>query len=131
MFEWLRHLAFRGQFRRFGEQWHLEITPTYRFTWDGLSHYRYHEDALKGIKRLEGNRAVLSPVLFWASHMRSAGRLFSKTKKLLEFGDLLGFDIEVGINDQQWKKQDPDAPPDEASVEQLSLLPGLQGESEL
>ena len=131
MFEWLRHLAFRGQFRRFGEQWYLEITPTYRFTWDGLSHYRYHEDALKGIKRLEGNRAVLSPVLFWASHMRSAGRLFSKTKKLLEFGDLLGFDIEVGINDQQWKKQDPDAPPDEASVEQLSLLPGLQGESEL
>ena len=63
--------------------------------------------------------------------MRSAGQLFSKTKKLLEFGDLLEFDMGVGINDQQWKKQDPDAPPDETSVEQLPLLSDLQEVGEL
>ena len=31
-FEWYRHIAFRGQFRRFDDDWFLEITPTYRFT---------------------------------------------------------------------------------------------------
>lgn len=129
-FEWLRHLAFRGQFRRLEDQWYLEITPTYRFTWDGLIPYYYHEDALKGIKRLEGNRAVLSPVLFWADYLRSPGQLFSTSKKLLEFGELLEFDIEVGINDQRWKKEDPDAPPDEASDSELPFLPGFHIEGD-
>lgn len=130
-FEWLRHLAFRGQFRRFEDQWYLEITPTYRFTRDGLSLYRYHEDSLKGIKRLEGNRAVLSPVLFWANHLKSDGQLFSTAKPLLIFGELLSFGIEVGINDKQWKKQDPTAPPDDDYNDEFPFLPGFGEETEL
>lgn len=112
VFEWLRHLGFRGQFRRFDGQWYLEITPTYRFTWDGNWLYRFHNDALKGIKRLEGNRAVLSAVLFWANYLNPQNDLFATKDHPLTFGNLLGFDLEVGINDQQWSARDPNPPPD-------------------
>lgn len=130
-FEWLRHLAFRGQFRRFDGQWYLEITPTYRFTRDGYWLYRFHEDALKGIKRIEGNRSVLSAVLFWADHLHPKNDFFAKKDLPLVFGNLSVFDIEVGINDKQWSERDPNAPPEETAEIQGSFLSilNLQGKS--
>jgi Domain of unknown function (DUF4365) len=124
-FEWLRHLAFRGQFRRFDSQWYLEITPTYRYTRDGYSLYRFHEDALKGIKRIEGNRAVLSAVLFWADYLRLKDDFFAKKDLPLVFGKLPVFDLDVGINDGQWRKRDPNPPRDKTSGSQESFLPIL------
>ena len=64
-FVWLRHLAFRPRFKRFGGQWYLEITPTYVFTWDGRRLYRFHEEWLSRIKQIEKNRAVLSALALW------------------------------------------------------------------
>jgi len=122
-FEWLRHLAFRGQFRRFDGQWYLEITPTYRYTRDGYSLYRFHEDALKGIKRIEGNRAVLSTVLFWADYLRLKDDFFAKKDLPLVFGKLPVFDLDVGINDGLWRKRDPNPPRDKTSGSQESFLP--------
>jgi len=123
IFEWLRHLAFRGQFRRFDGQWYLEITPTYRFTSDGNWLYRFHEEALKGIKRLEGNRAVLSAILFWANYLNPKNDLFAAKDNPLTFGNLLHFDLEVGINDSQWSARDPNPPPEEASNLEDAFLP--------
>ena len=130
-FEWLRHLAFRGQFRRLEGQWYLEITPTYRFTLDGFSLYRFHDDALKGIKRIEGNRAVLSALLFWADYLRLQDDFFAKQDLPLVFGKLAAFDIDVGINDAQWRKRDPNRLHDKASGSEESSLPilGHQGKS--
>jgi hypothetical protein len=122
-FEWLRHLAFRGQFRRFDGQWYLEITPTYRYTRDGYSLYRFHEDALKGIKRIEGNRAVLSAVLFWADYLRLKDDFFAKKDLPLVFEKLPVFDLDVGINDGQWRKRDLNPPRDKTSGSQESFLP--------
>ncbi len=109
-FEWTRHMAFRGQFRRVEGQWFLEITPTYRFTRNGHELHRFHEEGLKGIKRLEGNRAVLSSVLFWADYLRPkpAGLFDSERTPLLTFGDLLTFDAPVGITDKDWLAADPE-----------------------
>lgn len=120
-FEWLRHLAFRGRFRRLEQQWFLEITPTYRFTSDGISLDRFHESRLKGIKRFEGNRAVLSAVLFWASYLREVAELFESPP--LVFGQVDTFDSEVGLDDSLWAAQDEPAPlADLTADEQLSLL---------
>jgi len=105
-FEWLRHLAFRGQFRLFSGRWYLEITPTYRFTSDGFTLDRFHEDRLKGIKRIEGNRAVLSSILFWADYLRPRAGLFRGVPPPLQFGELLSFPCDVGIVDQAWQSQD-------------------------
>jgi hypothetical protein len=107
-FESFRHLAFRGQFRFFDGRWYLEITPTYRFTRDGSVLDRFHVDRLKGIKRIEGNRAVLSSVLFWADHLVPKTSLFDDTSPPLQFGTLLTFECGVGIVDQAWLSDDPD-----------------------
>ena len=107
-FEWFRHLAFRAQFRRLEDTWFLEITPTYRFTSDGLTLDRFHLDRLKGIKRIEGNRAVLSCVLFWADYLRPRTNLFNGSPPPLQFGSLVTFDSGVGIVDQEWLSDDPE-----------------------
>jgi hypothetical protein len=102
-FTWLRHLAFRRQFRLFDEQWYLEITPTYTFTWDGVHLDRFHEQRLKRIKAIEGNRAVLAAVLFWSDYLKARrDLLYSSTPQKLKFGDLAGVDIDAGINDSAW-----------------------------
>ena len=107
-FEWFRHLAFRGQFRLLAGSWYLEITPTYRFTRDGYALDRFHVDRLKGIKRIEGNRAVLSAVLFWADYLTPKETLFSRNPPPLQFGELTVFPCDVGIVDREWLSDDPE-----------------------
>ena len=111
-YEWLRHLAFRGQFRLFDDQWYLEITPTYVFTWDGIRQYNFHESSLSGIKRLEGNRAVLSQVMLWAHTLTQSDDLFRSAPKL-RFGELLRHTLPTGIDDDGWLSGDPDVNPND------------------
>lgn len=106
-FDRYRHLAFRGQFRRLDGNWLLEITPTYRFTSDGVALDRFHEENLKGIKTLEGNRAVLSSVLFWANYLQPRTGLFDRAPSPLQFGKLLTFQCDIGIADEEWLAADP------------------------
>lgn len=122
-FDWRRHMAFRGQFRLLEDQWYLEITPTYRFTRDGYALDRFHEDRLKGIKRIEGNRAVLSSVLFWADYLRPKATLFDGRTPPLQFGELLAFSSDVGIVDRAWLSEDPEFARDSALDAQGWLLP--------
>ncbi len=102
-FQCLRHLAFRRQFRLFDERWYLEITPTYVFTADGMLLDRYNEDLLKKIKQIEGNRAVLSPLLFWADYLSSKHDLLrAQDARRLKFGQLVEVELPVGIVDKAW-----------------------------
>lgn len=107
--EWLRHLAFRHQFRLSDGRWYLEVTPTYVFTSDGMLLDRFNEDRLKGIKKLEGNRAVLSTLLFWADFLGSKDDLlYSQDSRPLKFGKLVEVQVPVGIVDKAWSAQDQD-----------------------
>lgn len=108
VFEWRRHMAFRGYFRQLDGHWFLEITPTYRFTRDGFELDMFHESRLKGIKQLEGNRAVLSCVLFWAHFMKPRTDLFAGNAPPIRFGELAVLDCPVGIDDKRWLSDDPD-----------------------
>jgi hypothetical protein len=115
-FYWYRHLAFGGQFRFFDGHWYLEITPTYRFTSDGYNLDRFHEERLSGIKRIEGNRAVLSAVLFWADRLRPKTSMFDAKAPLLQFGELATFNCDVGIADSEWLADDPEFEDGNASL---------------
>jgi len=129
-FVWFRHLAFQGQFRLFSGLWYLEITPTYRFTTDGYNLDRFHEERLSGIKRLEGNRAVLSSVMFWAQYLRPRSGLFRKPRPL-EFGELLSFRTDVGIVDKTWLSSEPVSPPKISVFDGQSSLDGEADGTEL
>jgi len=105
-----RHLAFHGRFRRIEAKWFLEITPTYVFTWDGLMLDRFHSLRLSGIKRLEGNRAVVSQVAFWADYLRRRHDLFSIAMNPVVFGELATFGFGFGVDDDAWLKREEKLP---------------------
>jgi hypothetical protein len=107
-----RHHAFEGQFRRFDEGWYLQITPTYRYTSDGKATYRWYEDELRGLKRLENNQAVLGQVVMWASILGRPPDLFDKNPFLV-FGELKAFDLDAGVFDEAWLPQEDAEAPDE------------------
>lgn len=123
VFEWFRHLAFRPQFRRLSGQWYLEITPTYRFTKDGFKLDRFHESRLKRIKEFEGNRAVLSAILYWSDYLSSCSSLLDSPP--LKFGQSVSFEASVGLSDELWsgKSEAQDSGKDDGG--QLDLLSEL------
>lgn len=99
-----RHTAFEGFFRCYDGQWYLEIVPTYFFTNDGTTVHPFYESKLKGIKALERNNAVRSHVRMWADLLADDDiNLFqSGTYDFLKFGRLLTFDLDAGLNDENW-----------------------------
>ncbi len=101
-----RHMAIRGRFRLHEDRWYLEITPTYVYTKDGRSVHRLHSEWLKGIKRLEKNRAVLAQLMFWAQYLQGNGDLFTQPYPYLSFGRLVEFTLPVGIDDNVWQARD-------------------------
>ncbi len=118
-----RHSAFQGAFRRFGGSWHLEITPTYHYTRNGRDEYRYYEDRLSDIKRLEHNEAVMGQVVMWGEFLRRKGDMFTQEYPHLSFGVLQSFEVAAGIDDAVWRSResgDGESQNDEA--QQLELF---------
>ncbi len=98
-----RHSAFKGSFLRFNNEWYLEITPTYHFTFDGYRDDHYGAERLSGIKRLERNPAVLGHLLMWADILgKSTKGLFSNEYQFLNFGELVSIDGNIGLPDEIW-----------------------------
>jgi hypothetical protein len=69
---------------------------------------RFHEDRMRGIKQLEGNRAVVSCVLFWADYLKPKADPFVQNGPPIRFSDLVILDCPVGVNDKQWLSDDPE-----------------------
>lgn len=119
-----RHAAFKGQFRRFDGQWFMEVTPTYHFTADGVHPYPWYAERLTGIKWLERNGAVLHQVLFWADYFREPETrpLFREDYGFLRFGNLMCFEIDVGIRDNDWLPHEEDSGTKDEAGEYPDLL---------
>lgn len=120
-----RHSAFKGYFLRLGNDWYLEITPTYHFTFDGYKEDMFHAERLKGIKRLERNPAVLGQLLMWADYLgRPIRSLFSSEYPFLSFGELATVDIDTSLPDDVWysAEEGGEARSMRATANQLRLL---------
>lgn len=104
-----RHSAFSGHFTRYGSTWFLKINPTYHYTLNGYTADPNYQTKLKGIKALEKNGSVLGQVIMWAELLGSKDNsLFVEPYPFLEFGSLLRFDLDAGINEQIWLSKDTD-----------------------
>lgn len=66
---YVRHHAFIPRFERIGGQWHLIITPTYHFTYDGYLPHSYPDALLSGKKRLETNAALRGQIIMWHRYL--------------------------------------------------------------
>ncbi len=116
---YLRHGAFQGRFRFLGENWYLEVTPTYRFTFNGKDLDWYHESRLAGIKRLERNRSVLSQLLVWQAVLRAPWVRADRTR-LLEFAPLVSLPFLSEVNESSLTALDAplNIPPPDREIEE-------------
>jgi len=112
-----RHVGFEPRFRHFDEQWCLEINPTYRFTTNGDELHPYREEYLSKIKSIEGSGAVGGLVIMFAALLGDRHGLFADNYPHLGFGELLGIEVPVGIDDSAWRKRDANAPVDSSDDE--------------
>ncbi len=118
-----RHSAFEGQFLRLGDEWYLEITPTYHFTSDGYRKDKFREERLQGIKRLDRNPAVLGQLRMWAVYLSRPQDLLSLNYPFLRFGQLATVDINASLLDDVWyKSEEKDKSVEENTENQLRLF---------
>lgn len=116
-----RHVGFEPRFRRFDGRWCLEINPTYLFTSDGENTHPYHEEYLAKIKSIEGSGAVGGTVVMFAWLLRDREGLFADNYPHLGFGKLLEGELDVGIDDRFWSKDDKQKRTDEPVEEAVEL----------
>jgi hypothetical protein len=137
-----RHRAMKCRFLRFDSTWYLEITPSYHFTSDGTRLSKHYEQRLTGIKQLERqNKTPLRQLRLWESVLLQAYQsgmkrptAFQKSLfggdeaaaeepiepyPLIEFGELVTFDVPWGIPETAW------LPPGEANEYDDDYQPGL------
>ena len=108
-----RHSAVSWQFIQIDGDWYCELVPDYFFTRDGHRESRYASDQLRGIKKIERNTAVLQETRLWASILHRKEDLFDQRERILDFGDLVTFKVDQGIDDAAWKQADEGADEDE------------------
>ena len=118
---YFRHVGFEPRFRRFDGRWCLEINPTYLFTSDGENTHPYNEEYLAKIKSIEGSGAVGGNVVMFASLLRDREGLFADNYPHLGFGTLLEGELDVGIDDKFWSKDDKKRPAEQPVEEAVEL----------
>jgi hypothetical protein len=101
-----RHVGFEPRFRHFDGRWCLEINPTYLFTSDGEKTHPYNQEYLAKIKTIEGSGAVGGSVVMFGALLRDREGLFADNYPHLGFGQLLDAELDVGIDDKLWSKDD-------------------------
>ena len=111
-----RHYAAWLNFRRWEEEWYLEISPTYHFTIDGERESLYASEYIAGIKRLERNPAVRGLTANWAAFLKQhqADTLFELADRRVEFGELLSVTVDASIDEKAWILPREEASGDEA-----------------
>jgi hypothetical protein len=121
-----RHRAAELRLVSFDRRWYVQITPTYRFTTDGIRPSKYSAERLRGIKQLERqNKTHLRQLKLWEEVLRQTHltrQLFPSTQlslfadepdtqqevdpySLLQFEPLLAFEVDWNVPESAWLPQ--------------------------
>ena len=109
------HHALRFRLICVADDWYCALVPDYHYTRDGQAESRYSASLRSGIKRIEKNAAVRGQIRMWAAYLRREEDLLELGNRVLEFGQLVTFETDRGIDEAAWSA-DPDAvaPSDDA-----------------
>ena len=110
--KYVRHLAMDRRFKRFGDEWYLEILPSYYFSSDGWWESRFAAQHLSGIKRSERHVDVRRHLQTWTWILHGEVDLGGLTpdpeRQLLEFGPVVSVEIDVRGDDGPPLAAEPD-----------------------
>lgn len=100
-----RHSAFQWQFIRIGEEWYVQITPTYHFTRNGREKDKFGGEHLAKIKRMEWNNDVRGQFGMWRAYLATDTQtdMFSDTYPFLSFAPVEKLAADFGVPDELWK----------------------------
>ncbi len=95
---YVRHLALERRFRRFGDNWYLEIVPTYFYSSDGSAEAYFAAQHLAAIKRKERHSDVRRHVETWTWILKGevdlGGVAPDPARQLIEFGEVAQVDVD-------------------------------------
>lgn len=97
-----KHAALAWQFLYVDGGWLCALEATHHYTRDGYRESDYAGELRAGLKRLDKNRAVFGNVKMWAAYLKGEEDLLGPRDTVLGYGDLLGFGVDVGIDDKDW-----------------------------
>ncbi|WP_343908560.1 DUF4365 domain-containing protein [Nocardioides aquiterrae] len=120
--QFYRHAALRWNFIDLAGDWYCQLTPDYYFTSDGYKESPFADEYLRKIKVRERNLAVLGETQLWAGVLRGDTEPSlmdsDETQRLLDFGPLLTFDVDKGIDDKEWQApSEDDENPDQMALD--------------
>lgn len=102
-----KHLAFRTQYKHFGEHWYLVIKPEWFFSFDGYKKSFYHQEQNNWIKKQEHNQQVFNHLRFIYNFitLKPEANLFQKqyNYEFLNFGLLVAFSNAPNLDDKNWQ----------------------------
>lgn len=104
-----KHLAFKTQFRRIGDDWYLVVIPDWFFSINGYWKCPYCENDLKWLKRNENNSHVVNHSQFIAYFLRQQPQpsIFDEDRqegqRFLTFGELISFKDAPLLSDKEWR----------------------------
>jgi len=102
------HLGLDPQFLIIEGAWYCALSPTWHFTKDGYRELSYSAELVAGRKRQEKNLGMRGHVRTWASYLRREdGLINSDLDDALAFGELVTFDVALGIDDKAWTSARP------------------------
>ena len=122
-----KHFAFEGHFKRFAEQWFLQIRPDWFFSYDGYNKHFTHADKMDWLKRQEANQHVYNHIRFLAEFLKDEGQasLFETRHRYpyLSFGELRVFSNSPILDDKSWlNRESAEKRRELTSDEQMVLL---------
>lgn len=125
-----RHDAARVGVRRLGGRWHVSITPTYLFTFDGRKVSSFHAEAVKKMKAFDRAAAVSQQLRMWEWLLTRPPTLLEPddTPAPFTLGRLVEVEVPVRPPESAWKaapadlRDNDDDFDDDPASEQASLF---------
>lgn len=114
--KYVRHHAFEARFWRIGNHWHLSVSPTFVFTWDGFRPDKFASGRLAGKKQREHNSALIGQFAMWRFLLTGVGEdgdaadLFPKEperERFITFRSIELLNLPRGVPDDLWRAAEP------------------------
>ncbi|OYQ65279.1 hypothetical protein B9G53_07685 [Pseudanabaena sp. SR411] len=99
-----RHLAFKAQYKKFGDNWYILVKPEWFFSYDGYKKSFYSEEKVDWLKKKENNSQVFNHFRFIAYFLSNNEplQISRRTYPFLSFGNIENFNSTLILDDQEW-----------------------------